>query len=35
MIEKLDGVAAVFTYETESGEEKEVVSKRFPQFVER
>ena len=35
MIENLDGVAALYVYETEKGEEMEIASKRFAQFVER
>ena len=34
MIEKLDGVAALYVYETEKGAEMEVASKRFAQFVD-
>jgi thiamine biosynthesis lipoprotein len=33
MIEKLDGVAALYVYETADGAEKEIVSKRFRQYV--
>jgi thiamine biosynthesis lipoprotein len=35
MLEKLDSVAALYVYETEKGEEKEVASKRFAQYVDR
>ena len=35
MIEKLDGVAALYVYETEKGAEMEIASKRFAQFVEK
>jgi thiamine biosynthesis lipoprotein len=35
MIEKLDGVAALYVYETEKGEEREIASKRFSTFVEK
>jgi thiamine biosynthesis lipoprotein len=34
MIEKLDGVAALYVYETESGAEKEITSKRFAKYLE-
>ena len=34
MIEKLDAVAALYVYENEKGEEKEIASKRFARFVE-
>ena len=34
MIEKLDGVAAIYTYETDNGDEKEITSKRFASFLE-
>jgi FAD:protein FMN transferase len=32
IIEKLDGVAALYVYETETGQEKEIASKRFGQM---
>jgi thiamine biosynthesis lipoprotein len=35
MIEKLNGVAALYVYETEKGEEREVASKRFAQFLDK
>jgi thiamine biosynthesis lipoprotein len=34
MIEKLDGVAALYVYETEKGEEKVIASKRFSQYID-
>jgi thiamine biosynthesis lipoprotein len=33
MIEKLDGVAALYVHETEKGAETEIASKRFAKFV--
>ena len=35
MIERLDGAAAIYTFETDSGEEREIKSKRFAQFLEK
>jgi thiamine biosynthesis lipoprotein len=34
MIEKLDGVAALYEYETEKGEEKLIASKRFGRYID-
>ncbi len=34
MIEKLDGVAALYVYETDNGEQKEILSKRFTKFLD-
>ncbi len=34
MIEKLDGVAALYVYETETGEETAIASKRWAQYID-
>jgi thiamine biosynthesis lipoprotein len=35
MIEKTDGVAAIYVFETDKGQQREIASKRFSTFVEK